>query len=94
MVSSVDIFFEAMYFSRREFVQTFEDPHSCPDCPYTTDKLDNLVKHMALGHSKLDELLQNEELVKAKKALVLSRPKKLQIGPACPICDMQVMVNG
>ncbi len=75
----------------REFVQTFPDPTSCPetDCIYTTDKLDNLVKHMALGHSKLDELLQNEELVAVKRQIAQSKPKKLHVGNQCPVCEMQ-----
>ncbi len=49
--------------------------------------LDNLVKHLALGHSKLDELLQNEELVAAKRAKAMSKPKKVSVGPSCPVCD-------
>ena len=40
------------------------------------------VKHIALGHSKLDELLLNEELVEAKRAMARAKPKKLNIGPS------------
>ena len=74
----------------REYVQTFPDPTTCPevDCIYSTDKLDNLVKHMALGHSKLDELLQNEELVAVKRQIAQSKPKKVNVGIQCPICEM------
>ena len=61
----------------------------CNECPYTSDKLDNLVKHVALGHSKLDELLLNEQLVSEKREQALNKPKKIQIGPQCPICDMK-----
>jgi len=83
----------------REYVLTFEDPRSCNQCTYTSEKLDNLVrvevlsiqlicqhlfnnqvKHIALGHSKLDELLLNDELVQAKKAQAKSKPRKISIG--------------
>ena len=72
----------------RDYVQTFPDPQQCNQCDYKSDKVDNLVKHLALGHSKLDELLMNEELVAAKKELAKSKPKKVSIGPTCPICDL------
>ncbi len=71
----------------REFVQSFTDPQACPYCNYTSDKVDNLVKHIALGHSKLDELLQNKDLVASKRAKALSRPKKISVGPVCPVCE-------
>ena len=45
----------------------FEDPQVCNQCDYQTDKMDNLVKHLALGHSKLDEFLMDEELVASKR---------------------------
>jgi len=38
------------------------------------------VKHVALGHSKLDELLLNDELVQAKREFAKSKPKKISIG--------------
>ena len=60
----------------------------CNECTYTSDKLDNLVKHVALGHSKLDELLSNDELVAQKREQALNKPKKIHIGPNCPVCDM------
>ena len=50
---------------------------------------DKVVKHIALGHSKLDEMLQDEELVQRKRALQSSKPKRENIGPACPICDVR-----
>ena len=58
--------------------------YRCNQCDYKSDKVDNLVKHLALGHSKLDELLLNEELVAAKKELAKAKPKKVAIGPTCP----------
>jgi hypothetical protein len=36
---------------------------------------------MALGHSKLDELLSNEDLVREKQEIAMAKPKKLSIGP-------------
>ena len=50
---------------------------------------DKVVKHIALGHSKLDEMLQDEELVQRKRALQSSKPKRENIGPICPICDVR-----
>ena len=43
---------------------------------------------MALGHSKLDELLLNEELVAVKRQIAQSKPKKVNVGLQCPICEM------
>jgi len=71
----------------REFVNTFKDPTVCPYCMYSTDKVDNLVKHIALGHSKLDELLQDDALVASKRAKAMAKPKKVNVGPSCPVCD-------
>ena len=48
-----------------------------------------MVKHIALGHSMLDTLLQDEELVNQKRAKVMSKPKKVSLGNTCPICDMK-----
>merc|ERR1712223_1454567 len=70
-------------------VLSFQDTTMCNECPYSSDKLDNLVKHVALGHSKLDELLLNEQLVNEKRKQALNKPKKIHIGPQCPICDMK-----
>lgn len=61
----------------REFVQSFSNPQACWQCEYTSEKMDNLVKHVALGHSKLDELLADTELVAMKRAKAMSRPKKV-----------------
>ena len=42
----------------RDYVNLLENQLECNECSYTTDKTDNLVKHVALGHNKLDKLLQ------------------------------------
>ena len=54
----------------------FEDPQVCNQCDYQTDKMDNLVKHLALGHSKLDEFLMDEELVASKRMQYFNSGKK------------------
>lgn len=77
----------------RDIVLTFPDKEACPECTYTSDKMDNMVKHIALGHSKIDELLQNEELVEAKRTIAKSKVKKISIGPSCPICGIQFSKN-
>ena len=48
-----------------------------------------MVKHIALGHSKLDEMLSDEVLLRKKRALALSKPKKQSMGPQCPVCDVR-----
>ena len=73
----------------RDIVLTFHDKEQCPECPYTSDKMDNMVKHIALGHSKIDELLQNNELIESKRAIAMSKVKKVSIGPECPICGLK-----
>ena len=72
----------------RDYVLSFPDTTLCTECTYSSDKLDNLVKHVALGHSKLDELLANEVLVNEKREQALNKPKKIHIGRQCPICNM------
>ena len=59
---------------------------ACQQCYYTTEKMDNLVKHYALGHSKLDELLLDDDLVEKKRKEHAKKPKRLSFGPDCPIC--------
>ncbi len=70
----------------RTIVQDFEDPTRCDFCTYMNPSSDKVVKHIALGHSKLDEMLQDEELLRRKRTLISSKPKKESIGPLCPIC--------
>ena len=35
----------------RDFVQSFDDPQKCWKCDYSSEKMDNLVKHVALGNN-------------------------------------------
>ena len=71
----------------RAIVQEFADPGQCPQCPYTADSNEKMVKHVALGHSMLDSLLQDESLLEHKRMVALSKPKKVNVGNVCPICD-------
>ena len=71
----------------RAIVQEFEDPTQCPQCPYSADTNEKMVKHVALGHSMLDALLQDESLLEHKRMKALSKPKKVNVGSTCPICD-------
>ncbi len=71
----------------RAIVEQFENPAQCPQCPYTADANEKMVKHVALGHSMLDQLLQDEALLEHKRAKATNKPKKVQIGANCPICD-------
>ena len=73
----------------RDIVRTFPDQKQCPECIYSHDKMDNMVQHIALGHSKIDEFLQNEQLIESKKDLDMSKDKKISIGPECPICSLK-----
>ena len=73
----------------RLIVQEFEDPTQCPQCSYTGDTNEKMVKHVALGHSMLDALLQDEELVNQKRERVMNKPKKVTIGNTCPVCDIK-----
>jgi hypothetical protein len=71
----------------RAIVQEFEDPNQCPQCPYTSDTNEKMVKHVALGHSMLDALLQDDTLLEQKRAKVMSKPRKVTLGLTCPVCD-------
>ena len=42
----------------KEMIHGFDDPNQCGFCEYTCTKMEKLAKHLALGHSKLDELLK------------------------------------
>lgn len=61
----------------------------CPHCEYQSTKADNLVKHLALSHGLLDKVLKNKSLVQKKRMKSLTKPKKVQIGTACPVCDFK-----
>ncbi|TRY75091.1 hypothetical protein TCAL_00608 [Tigriopus californicus] len=72
----------------RDLVRSFADPQQCALCDYKSEKLDNMAQHLALGHSKLDDFLMDEELVHQKRYLQSLKPQKIQLGQTCPICDM------
>ena len=71
-----------------ELKEMIIDPNKCPECSYTGDKLEAVTRHLALFHCKLDEFLQDEQLVAMKRSQALSKPKKV-ILDKCPICDMK-----
>ena len=72
-----------------ELREMISDSTKCPECSYSCDKIDVLTRHLALFHCKLDELLRDEQLVALKRAKVSAKPKKVSIGPKCPICDIK-----
>ena len=43
-----------------------------------------------MGHSKLDELLQDEELIGRKREIHQQKPKRLTLGPDCVVCGVKV----
>ena len=61
----------------RDMVSSFPDPTNCAFCQYTNPKLEKMAKHVALGHSKLDELLQDQDLVSEKQKIAAMKPKKM-----------------
>ena len=69
-------------------VSTLGDQLSCSECPYKGEKAKNLGLHIALVHGKLDFFLKNKSLVQRKRKQYMSQPKKLNIGPRCPVCDL------
>ena len=69
----------------REIVHTFKDPTRCDLCNYENPNSDKVVKHIALGHSKLDEMLSDYDLVQRKRALASTKPKRENL-VECPIC--------
>ena len=71
----------------REYVQTFSDPQQCNQCEYRSDKIDNLANHLAFEHSKLDELLLNEDLVTQKKCEKVPCEVKIPRVFVCGTCD-------
>ena len=52
-------------------------------------KLWHLSDIYILGHSKLDELLQDHDLVNEKRSRIMAKPRRIAIGPICPICDVK-----
>ena len=39
--------------------------------------------------AKLDIILQDKNLINQKRASYFAKPKKLSIGPTCPVCDLR-----
>jgi len=62
-----------------ELREMISDPVRCPECSYVGDKLEAVTRHLALFHCKLDEFLQDEQLVASKRAKALSKPKKVRV---------------
>lgn len=62
-----------------ELREMISDPTKCPECSYIGDKLEAVSRHVALFHCKLDEFLQDEQLVAAKRAKAMSRPKRVRV---------------
>ncbi len=56
------------------------DPSRCPEpgCEYMGDKAENIARHLALFHSKLDEFLENGALVDEKRAKAMAKPRKVR----------------
>jgi hypothetical protein len=62
--------------------------NQCSQCQYRGERPKNLGLHIALVHGQLDVFLEDEDLVSGKRNKFLSQPKKQNIGPTCPICDL------
>ena len=63
-------------------------------CNYYNANSDKVARHLALGHSKLDELLRDRDLVEKKRQI--SKLKRTTgstglggSGIKCPICDVR-----
>ena len=71
-----------------EIVNTFNNPLSCDDCEFSTEKSEYTARHVALVHFKLESFLQNNELVAEKIAEYESTNKgvpKRQVNTSSPI---------
>jgi uncharacterized protein (DUF2225 family) len=40
-------------------------------------------------HARLDLFLLDKKLVSTKRESFMSKPKKLNIGPTCPVCNIK-----
>ena len=60
-----------------ELREMIDDPTKCPECSYIGEKLEAVTRHLALFHCKLDEFLQDEQLVASKRAKAMAKPKKV-----------------
>ena len=66
------------------------DQLQCPECSYRGEKSQNVARHIALVHSKLDALLADKNLVNKRRQEYQSKPNKINIGSECPVCDQQL----
>ena len=60
----------------RELVSQFPDTTKCAFCTYTNPKIEKLAKHVGLGHSELDNLLQDHDLMSEKQKIAAMKQKK------------------
>ena len=67
-----------------------QDQLQCPECSYRGEKSQNVARHIALVHSKLDALLADKNLVNKRRQEYQSKPNKINIGSECPVCDQQL----
>jgi hypothetical protein len=48
-------------------VNTFDSPLSCGECEFTATKSEYVARHLGLVHLKLDEFLQDPDMVAKKQ---------------------------
>ncbi len=77
-----------------EIVNALPKKSKCNQCDYSNSRHEYMAKHIALFHCKLDELMQDEELVNTKKAKAKSAPKKVSMGDKCIICGTSIPSRG
>ena len=65
------------------------DSTACVECDYKADKPKTLSIHVALVHGQLEQNLNDPDLVQAKRTAYMSKPKKVNVGLVCPICDLK-----
>ena len=65
----------------------------CNLCDYRNPNSDKVARHLALGHSKIDELLRNAPLLEHKRQVAKLKRKRetpnVNTIPRCPICDLR-----
>ncbi len=62
-----------------ELKEMIAEPGACPDpgCEYTGDKTENICRHLALYHGKLDDFLNDQALVEEKRVKAMLKPRKV-----------------
>ena len=68
----------------RELVSQFPDATKCAFCTYTNPKIEKLAKHVGLGHSELDNLLQDHDLMSEKQKIAAMKQKKTILSHSYP----------